>query len=177
LVRCYSSFHRPVRGRASDNLHIGAHAINAKVTFSCKQRQNSPRWPADLTRPVRGREEATPPVSKAALRVQGHQARLRMPDLLHMPGGDYLYRQAQTSRCENKWGYPQSPARSRSSVFAPPVPQSQSDDSHANTQVDIQGAVSLPGVRMEGFSAGLSAPEGSGDGDQEGRQGGPDNSG
>ena len=33
------------------------------------------------------------------------------------------------------------------------MPQSQSEDSYANTQADIQGAVSLPGFRMEGFSA------------------------
>ena len=37
----------------------------------------------------------------------------------------------------------------------------------------IQSTVSLPGIWVEGFSLGLSAPEGSGDGDQAGLQGGP----
>lgn len=50
------------------------------------------------------------------------------------------------------------------------VPQSPCEDSHANTQVEIQSAVSLPSLRMEGFSAGLSALEGSSGGDQENRQ-------
>jgi len=49
------------------------------------------------------------------------------------------------------------------------VSQSQSEDSHANTQVDIQGTVPFPGIWVEGFSAGLSAPGGSGGGDQAAR--------
>jgi hypothetical protein len=53
------------------------------------------------------------------------------------------------------------------------VPQSQSEDPYAKAQVDIQSAVPLPGVWVERFSLGLSAPEGSGGGNQESGQGGP----
>lgn len=37
------------------------------------------------------REEATPPVSKAALRVQGHQARLRGARLVRMARNNLLF--------------------------------------------------------------------------------------
>ena len=52
---------------------------------------------AEMTRPVRGREEDAPTASKAVLRVLGHQARLGLPDLVRMPGGNYLYREAYSS--------------------------------------------------------------------------------
>ena len=43
----------------------------------------------------------------------------------------------------------------------PLVPQSLREDAYAETHVDIQGAFSFAGIRMEIFSTGLSASEGS----------------
>jgi hypothetical protein len=84
-----------------------------EAAFWGREPQNLPRPPADPNRPP---GEGKP----RQLFPTGHQVTLRMPDLLHMARGDYSYRQAQTSRCECKWGYPQSPARRRSSDFAAP---------------------------------------------------------
>src|SRR6267378_2010839 len=53
------------------------------------------------------------------------------------------------------------------------VQQSLREDAHAKAHLDIQGAFSFPGIRMEIFSSGLSASEGSGGGNQETRQSGP----
>ena len=50
--------------------------------------------------------------------------------------------------------------------------QSQRDDPHAKAQVDFQGTVPFPGIWVEGFSAGLSAPEGSGGRNQAARNSG-----
>src|ERR1035437_4641109 len=53
------------------------------------------------------------------------------------------------------------------------VRQSYSDDSYTQTQVDIQGAVSLSGIWVEGLSSGISALEGGSGRDQESCQGRP----
>jgi hypothetical protein len=44
------------------------------------------------------REEDAPIVPNSFLRVRGRQARLGLPDLVRMPGGDYLYQGLFTLR-------------------------------------------------------------------------------
>jgi hypothetical protein len=61
---------------------------------------------------------------------------------------------------------------SRSSLCAIPRATIAFEEAHAKAHVDIQGTLSCPGIRMEIFSLGPSASEGSGGGNQEARQSG-----